>query len=205
MRRAPTPLADSSRPRGGLAKVRTGPFDYCPAGGIGSDVADGVVDAQSQADSALAQLSAAKNQLSAAEAAAKAAALRLEETVIRAPFTGTVVKKLADEGAVLAPAAVSEINVGGIIQLVDLSDLDVEAEVSEDRLETIHEGQPTLIFLDAYRDKVFRGEAGTLRPSIDRAKATAIVKVKFATTRRACSRTWVPRCRFWRARSASRR
>jgi multidrug efflux pump subunit AcrA (membrane-fusion protein) len=62
---------------------------------------------------------------------------------------------------------------------VDLDALEVEAEVSEDQLRRIEEGQPALVFLDAYADEVFRGVAGTVRPAVDRAKATAVVKVRF--------------------------
>jgi len=69
-------------------------------------------------------------------------------------------RKLADEGAVLAPAAVSDVNVGGIVELVDLDALNVDAEISEDRLASVHEGTPALIFLDAYPGKVYDGTAG---------------------------------------------
>jgi RND family efflux transporter MFP subunit len=138
-----------------------------------------LLDAESQARSASAGEQSALAQVRAAEDAAEQARIRLDSTVVRAPFAGTVSKKLADEGAVLAPAAVSDVNVGGIVELVDLGALNVEAELSEDRLSSVHEGQPALIFLDAYPDKFFEGEAGTIRPTIDRAKATAVVKVPF--------------------------
>jgi len=136
-------------------------------------------DARSQADSARENERAAVAQLRASADATAAARIRLDDTVIRAPFTGTISKKLADEGAVLAPAAVSDVNVGGIVEMVDLGSLDVEAELSEDRLASVREGQPALIFLDAYPEKVFQGVTGTVRPTIDKAKATAVVKVSF--------------------------
>jgi HlyD family secretion protein len=145
----------------------------------GAISATALLDAQTQANAARAQAGAAREELSAALAAREAARLRLDDMVVRAPFAGTVVKKLADEGAVLAPAAVSDVSIGGIVELVDLNHLNVEAEVSEDRLASIREGQPALIFLDAYPDQVFRGSATTIRPTIDRSKATAIVKVVF--------------------------
>lgn len=136
-------------------------------------------DAQASHDAAEAEVSAAQADLSASQAAVEAAALRVELTVVRAPYKGTVVKKLADEGAVLAPAAISELEVGGIVEIVDLQALEVEAEVSEDQLRLLKEGQPALLFLDAFPEKVFRGVVGTVRPAVERAKATAVVKVEF--------------------------
>lgn len=136
-------------------------------------------EAQTAHDAALAERAAARADLATARAAVDAAELQLDQTVVRAPFTGTVVRKLADEGAVLAPAAISELDVGGIVELVDLGALEVEAEVSEDRLAEIEQGQPALVFLDAYPDAVFPAVTGTVRPAVDRAKATALVKVRF--------------------------
>jgi RND family efflux transporter MFP subunit len=147
------------------------------AGGLPAAQLD---DARSAADVALAQLRSAREELAAAREAVGAAALGLDATVIRAPFDATVVKKLADEGAVLAPAAIGAPGAGGIVEIVDLSALEVEAEVSEEQLARVAEGQPALIFLDAYPDRVYRAVVGTLRPAIDRAKATGVVKVRFA-------------------------
>lgn len=127
---------------------------------------------------------AAAAELAAARAAIEGARLQLEQTEIRAPFDGTVVRKLADVGAVLAPAAISELDVGGVVEVVDLDALEVEAEVSEEELPRLHEGQPALIFLDAYPDVVHRGVLAAVRPSIDRSKATAVVKVRFSDSPR---------------------
>jgi RND family efflux transporter MFP subunit len=136
-------------------------------------------DVRGRHDAVAAEVAAAQADVTASHAAVEAAQLRVDQTIVRAPYRGTVVKKLADEGAVLAPAAISELEVGGIVELVDLAALEVEAEVSEDQLSRLHQGQPALVFLDAFPDKVFRGVVGTVRPAVERAKATAVVKVQF--------------------------
>ncbi|ATB34164.1 efflux RND transporter periplasmic adaptor subunit [Melittangium boletus] len=135
--------------------------------------------AQAAARAMSAEVRLAVAQRVAAERAAEAARLQLTHTVVRAPFQGTVVRKLADEGAVLAPAAIEQQNVGGIVELVDLSALEVEAEVSEEQLPRIQKDQPALVFLDAYPDQTFRAQVRSVRPTIDRAKATATVNVQF--------------------------
>jgi RND family efflux transporter MFP subunit len=146
----------------------------------GAETRENLKDAVAAADAARANERAASDRVREADRVEDAARLHLDDTIIRAPFTGTVVHKLADEGAVLAPAAIYETNVGGILELVDLNSLDVEAEVSEQQLRLVRQGQSALVFLDAFPDRVFRGEVGTVRPSVDRSKATAVVKVLFS-------------------------
>lgn len=136
-------------------------------------------EAQATARASSAEEQAAAAQLIAARRSAEAAALQLSHSVVRAPFAGTVVRKLADEGAVLAPAALEQENIGGIVELVDLSALEVEAEVSEEQLPRIEVAQPALVFLDAYPDQAFPAKVRSIRPTIDRSKATAVVNVAF--------------------------
>lgn len=136
-------------------------------------------EAQAGARASSAEEQAAMAQLTVARRAAEAAELQLAHTVVRAPFSGTVVRKLADEGAVLAPAALEQENIGGIVELVDLGALEVEAEVSEEQLPRIELGMPALVFLDAYPDQAFRAKVRSVRPAIDRSKATADVNVEF--------------------------
>ncbi len=136
-------------------------------------------EAQAGAQASSAEEQAAMAQLTALRRAAEAAELQRSHTVVRAPFSGTVVRKLADEGAVLAPAALEQENIGGIVELVDLGALEVEAEVSEEQLPRIELGKPALVFLDAYPDQAFRAKVRSIRPAIDRSKATADVNVEF--------------------------
>lgn len=136
-------------------------------------------DAQSEAAAALANENAARASVTAARRQVTAAQLQLQYTIVRAPFTGTIARKLADEGAVLAPAAIEQENVGGIVELVDLSALEVDAEVSEDQLRKVRLGQPALVTLDAFPDEVYRAKVSRIRPAIDRSKGTAVVKVDF--------------------------
>lgn len=137
------------------------------------------LDAQTAYEAAQAEVRAAAAQLAAARRAVELARLQLGYSQVLAPFNGTVLRKLADEGAVLAPAALTQENMGGIVELVDLDALEVEAEVSEDQLRRIRPGQPALIFLDAFPDRVYRAVTGTVRPAVDRSKGTATVKVLF--------------------------
>src|SRR5205807_4890200 len=57
--------------------------------------------------------------------------------------------------------------------------LEVEADVSEASLSRISVGQPTEITLDALPDVRFRGTVSRIVPTVDRAKATVMTKVRF--------------------------
>jgi len=59
--------------------------------------------------------------------------------------------------------------------------LEVEADVSESAIGRIKTGQPCEIQLDAIPGERFPGMVSRTVPTVDRAKATVLVKVRFAT------------------------
>ena len=87
-------------------------------------------DVESRARQAAARLEAAQARLAAAEAAADRAA-NLENTVIRAPFTGTVLRKEAEIGEVVAPSVGGGLTRGAVVTMADLTTLEVEVDVNE--------------------------------------------------------------------------
>ena len=120
-----------------------------------------------------------KAGIAAAEAAVDAARVALENTVIRAPFDGTVLTKNADVGEVVAPLAASAFSKSAVVTVADLRSLQVEADVAESNLEAIGPDQPCEIVLDAYPDVRYPGVVAKIVPTADRAKATVQVKVAF--------------------------
>ncbi len=114
-----------------------------------------------------------------AQAGVDAAQVALENTVIRAPFAGTVLSKNADVGEVVAPLAGSALSKAAVVTLADLTSLQVEVDVSESNIEQVVAGQPCEIVLDAYPDVRYPGTVAKVVPTADRAKATVQVKVAF--------------------------
>ena len=114
-----------------------------------------------------------------AEAGVQAAQVALENTVIRAPFNGTVLTKNADVGEVVAPLAASALSKAAVVTIADLASLQVEVDVSESSIELVAVGQPCDIVLDAYPDVRYPGAVAKIVPTADRAKATVQVKVAF--------------------------
>lgn len=114
-----------------------------------------------------------------ARAAIKSAEVSLENTFIRAPFDGTVLAKHADVGEVVAPFASSATSKGSVVDLADMSSLEVEADVSEANIQKVAVGQPCEIILDAYPGVRYQGRVKKIVPTADRSRATVLTKVAF--------------------------
>ena len=63
--------------------------------------------------------------------------------------------------------------------MADMETLEVEADVSEASIAKITVGQPAEIQLDAFPELRLIGEVSRIVPTVDRSKATLLVKVKF--------------------------
>lgn len=133
--------------------------------------------AQSRAAQAEARVSAATARRTAAEAGLRFAQATNENTVIRAPFTGTVLRKDAEVGEVVAPSVGGGLTRGAVVTMADLSTLEVEVDVNEAYIARIRNGQRARITLDAYPDTSFRGAVRQVVPTADRQRATVQVKV----------------------------
>ena len=128
-------------------------------------------NAQTKVEVAVAQANSGRAQVRLAEA-------NLENTRVRAPFTGTVLRKDAEVGEIVAPSSAG----GGltrtaIVTMADLSTLEVEVDVNEAYIAQIGGAQPARITLDAYPDTSFSGRVRQVVPTADRQKATVLVKV----------------------------
>jgi HlyD family secretion protein len=133
--------------------------------------------ARSKAEQAEARAGAAKARVEAASAALGGAEATLENTYIRAPFTGTVLRKEAEIGEVVAPSVGGGLTRGAVVTMADLASLEVEVDVNEAYIGRVSHGQRARITLDAYPDTSFRGEVRQVVPTADRQRATVQVKV----------------------------
>jgi RND family efflux transporter MFP subunit len=100
-----------------------------------------------------------------------------DNTVIRAPFSGTVLRKDAEVGEVVAPSVGGGLTRGAVVTIADLSTLEVEVDVNEAYIGRVRSGLPARITLDAYPDTTFRGAVRQVVPTADRQRATVQVKV----------------------------
>ena len=140
---------------------------------------DSGVSMQSDYDAAEARYQRVLASIDVAKAAVVGAEVALENTLIRAPFDGTVLTKDADVGEMVVPMAASVGSHAAVVTIADMSSLQVEADVSESNIERIVTNQPCEITLDAYPAVRYQGYVAKIVPTADRAKATVTVKVGF--------------------------
>jgi RND family efflux transporter MFP subunit len=134
---------------------------------------------QSEYDAAEARLQRVAAAIEVAQAMVVGAEVSLENTLIRAPFNGTVLTKNADIGEMVVPMAASVGSKSAVVTIADMTSLQVEADVSESNIERITPDQACEITLDAYPGIRYEAYVDKIVPTADRAKATVMVKVAF--------------------------
>ena len=111
-----------------------------------------------------AQLAAAQGALAAAELDVQDAELRLKETSIFAPISGTILDVAVEKGT-LVSSALTNVSGGSVMMtLADLSDLRIIASVDEAQISRVQVGQRVDINVDTYGDRTFRGKVDRVSP-----------------------------------------
>ena len=133
-----------------------------------------------QRDAAASRVRIAEAQVAQAMADLAFTEAQMQNTVIRAPFSGVVVKKMAEIGESVAPIPPG-VNIstssGAIVALADLTTLEVEADVAEANVAKVANGQPAEVTVEAIPDRRYKAVLRQVIPTADRTKATVQVKV----------------------------
>ncbi len=135
--------------------------------------------AKARADKARAAVASLNGAIGVAEANVRATNVAVEQTLIRAPFDGVVLTKNANVGDIITPFSSAADSKGAVVNMADMSTLEVEADVSEISLSKISVAQPVEIQLDAFPDMRLLGKVSRIVPTVDRSKATVLVKIEF--------------------------
>lgn len=149
-------------------------------------MAAGVISAQTF-DNARAAYNAAEQDLAVrtrgvalARAGVEVAKRNLDDTVVRAPFSGIVTVKAAQAGEIVSPASAGGgYTRTGIGTIVDMDSLEVEVDVSENFINRVRPNQPATVKLNAYPDWEIPAQVIAVIPTADRSKATVKVRVGF--------------------------
>ena len=152
-------------------------------GFISAQAVDGADQRVAVARSALAsqQAAIASAQAGIGQSQAQVRVQRVNQTntEIRAPFDGVVLVKNANVGDMITPFSSASGTSGAVVTMADLRTLEVEADVSESNVARIKPEQPVEITLDALPEMRFRGNVARIVPTVDRAKATVMTKIRF--------------------------
>lgn len=119
---------------------------------------------------------AAEAELHRAEAELRRAQWRLENTVVRAPITGTILKKNAELGNLVNPVAFN--GSFSLCEMADLSKLEVELSIQERDIAKVFKYQRCKVRPEAFPERVYEGYVSRLMPIADRAKSAVPVRVR---------------------------
>jgi len=128
---------------------------------------------------AQAAIASQKAAVTSSQANRRAAEVNVEQTLIRAPFDAIVLTKNADVGDNITPFSSATGAKGAVVTVADMNTLEVEADVAESNIGKLSVGQPCEVQLDALPDVRLTAVVSRIVPTVDRAKATVLVKVRF--------------------------
>ncbi len=116
------------------------------------------------AERAKSDVKIAEAELIRAKEALKEAEDRLKDTEIKAPLSGTILRKYVEEGQVIASTTSSASEGTLLFTMADLNKLYVEAMVDETDIGRIRTEQKVTISVDAYPEKTFTGKVVRIAP-----------------------------------------
>lgn len=100
----------------------------------------------------------------------------LEDTVLKAPFSGIISKIYVEEGELAAGESVSSSK--EILRLVDTSSLFAEVNVDEVDIAQVASGQQVEVTVDAYPDEIFLGRVVSIAPEATTTSGLVVIEVK---------------------------
>ncbi|MDQ6759805.1 MAG: efflux RND transporter periplasmic adaptor subunit [Acidobacteriota bacterium] len=125
------------------------------------------------------QIDAVRAQIEQVKGTLAYAQTQLDNTVIRAPITGTVLERNVERGEFVTTGFVGDKGAKGyVVSLADLNDLQVELDINQNDFAKLSPTQAGVVTTDAYPDKKYKGVIHEISPEANRQKATVQVKVK---------------------------
>jgi HlyD family secretion protein len=128
------------------------------------------------------EIAQAQAAVYSAAAKLKAAEVKLNDTIIRAPFSGIVTQKYANVGSFVTPTTSASTSASAtstsIVALA--SGLEVLAQVPETDIGRIKQNQQVEIVADAYPDQVFKGHVYLIAPEAVKDEGVTLFQIRVA-------------------------
>ena len=121
------------------------------------------------------RIEVARSAVVQAEANLNKSKWRLDNCTLRAPISGTILKKNAEEGNLVNPVAFSGST--SVCDIADLSDLEIDLNIQERDVSKVFVNQLCEVRSEAFPKRVYKGTVSRLMPIADRAKGAIPVRV----------------------------
>ena len=146
----------------------------------GLNTPNDIDNAQAEVNSLLARIASFQEAVKVAESQIAMQQTAIDDTVIRAPFSGVAISKDAQVGEMISPvSAGGGFTRTGICTVVDMHSLEIEVDVNESYINRVKAAQPVSAVLDAYPDWQIPANVIAVVPTADRQKATVLVRIGF--------------------------
>jgi len=125
------------------------------------------------------QIDAVRAQVRQFQGALDYAQTQLDNTIIRAPISGTVLERNVEVGEFVTTGFVGDKGAKGyVVSLANLRDLQVELDISQNDFSKLGPRQAGIVTTDAFPDRKYKGHIQEIAPEANRQKATVQVKVQ---------------------------
>jgi HlyD family secretion protein len=125
------------------------------------------------------EIRAAGAQVQQMKAALDYAQTQLAATEIKAPVAGTVLERIVERGEMVSPSAFGGSGARtSVVDLADLTDLQIELDISQADFARLKMGQRAEIIPEAFSNMRYTGFIEEIAPEANRAKSTVQIKVK---------------------------
>jgi len=145
----------------------------------GHFVSQAAVDnSQTTVDALRAQLATQHSNVEVVSRAMTMAQKNMDDTIVRAPFSGIVTVKAAQPGEMVSPvSAGGGFTRTGIGTIVDMDSLEIQVDVNENFINRVQPKQQVTARLNAYPDWQIPGHVIAVIPTADRSKGTVTVRI----------------------------
>jgi HlyD family secretion protein len=125
------------------------------------------------------EIRAAAAQVQQMKAALDYAQTQLAATEIKAPVAGTVLQRIVERGEMVSPSAFGDAGARtSVVDLADLTDLQIELDISQTDFARLKMNQRAEIIPEAFPNLRYTGFIAEIAPEANRAKSTVQIKVK---------------------------
>src|SRR6202521_1373878 len=137
-----------------------------------------VDNSQTAVDALRAQLATQRSNVDVVARAMSVAQRNLDDTIVRAPFSGIVTVKAAQPGEMVSPiSAGGGFTRTGIGTIVDMDSLEIQVDVNENFINRVRPAQQASAKLNAYPDWQIAAHVIAVIPTADRSKGTVTVRI----------------------------
>jgi RND family efflux transporter MFP subunit len=135
-------------------------------------------NSQTTLDALRAQLATQRSNVAVAASSMSVAQRNLDDTIVRAPFSGVVTVKAAQPGEIVSPiSAGGGFTRTGIGTIVDMDSLEIQVDVNENFINRVLPDQRVDAKLNAYADWHIPARVIAVIPTADRSKGTVTVRI----------------------------